>query len=84
MRVKAENFTWCIRRHMGRVHVGMSDAAVEADIREAIEKSLKKNPEWQMRETTKRACVAYALQCHRKNQAVYRHVMSGSVTKGGN
>lgn len=60
-----------IRWLMGRVHVGTSDAEVEADIRRRFAKNVG------MTEKQVAACVAYALDCHRENQWLYSAVMSG-------
>jgi len=56
---------------MGNVHVGTSDAEVEADIRRRLAKN-KNVPEDQIVE-----CVKYALACHKENRELYRAVMSG-------
>jgi hypothetical protein len=57
-----------IRWLIGRVHVGTSDAEIEADM---IRRCSTATPQ------QKRACIKYALKCHRENQALYDHVMSG-------
>jgi hypothetical protein len=56
---------------LGRVHVGTSDADVEADIRSR----LAKNPN--CTEEMMAECVKYAIACHRENQDLYRAVVSG-------
>jgi hypothetical protein len=59
-----------IRWLMGRVHVGTPDVEIEADIRRRM---VKNNPT----EEQMRACVDYALACHRENQGLYHTVMTG-------
>lgn len=77
MKVTVTNFKQSIEYHMGRVHVGTSDAAVEQEIREAIAGKLAQCKHWEMSKATQDACVRYALQCHRKNQDLYAFVMGG-------
>ena len=51
-----------------RLHVGTSDAEVEANI---TKRTAKLTPAQQ------RKCVAYALKCHHENQGLYDFVMRG-------
>jgi hypothetical protein len=53
---------------MGRVHVGTPDETVAEDIRQRT----KGFPP-----TVVRQSIAYALECHRRNQCLYTHVMRG-------
>jgi len=53
---------------VGRLHVGTSDAEVEANI---TKRTAKLTPAQQ------RKCVAYALKCHHENQGLYDLVMRG-------
>lgn len=57
-----------IRWLIGRVHVGTSDAEIEADMLRRCAKATT---------AQQKACVKYALKCHRENQALYGYVMSG-------
>ena len=57
-----------IRWLLGRVHVSTPDAEVEADIRLTCSKAT---------EAQRKACVKYALKCHRENQALYCRVIYG-------
>lgn len=77
MKVTLTNFKQSIEFHMGRVHVGTSDAAIEQEIRDAIADRLAKCKHWEMSQRTQDACVRYALKCHRKNQELYAFVMDG-------
>jgi hypothetical protein len=57
---------------MGRVHVGTPDSEVEADIR-------RRCAAWPPRMIGQ--AVAYALECHKANQGLYRYVMGGSYRR---
>ena len=61
-----------IKRRMSHVHVSTPEIEIEAMIGQAIIGSKD-----QMRFTPSiiRECVAYALICHRGNQALYEYVM---------
>jgi len=59
---------------MDRVHVGTSDAKIERSIRARIAKS--PDAAAFTKELIEQS-VAYALECHRRNQATYRAVNSG-------
>jgi len=59
-----------IRWLMGRVHVGMSDADITAYITRRCSKATP---------SQLRACVKYALKCHKENRALYSRVTSGRV-----
>jgi hypothetical protein len=63
-----------IRWLLGRVHVSTSDAEVEADIRRRLPSKLTAPL---ITEAQRKACVKYALKCHRENQALYCHVVYG-------
>lgn len=70
---KAEKFQvpeGSIRWLLGRVHVSTPDSEVEADIRRRL-----CSP--QVTEIQRKACVKYALKCHRENQALYCRVIYG-------
>jgi|HubBroStandDraft_1064217.scaffolds.fasta_scaffold34755_1 hypothetical protein len=62
-----------IRWLMGRVHVGTSDADIEADMRRRFAKAVANG----MTEEQLAECIAYALACHRENQGLYNAVMTG-------
>jgi hypothetical protein len=53
---------------VSRLHVGTSDAEVEANI---TKRTAKLTPAQQ------RKCVAYALRCHHENRGLYNRVMGG-------
>jgi hypothetical protein len=57
---------------VARLHVSTPDSEVEADIRKRISCLLFACT---AKQTDK--CVAYALKCHKHNQALYSHVMRG-------
>jgi hypothetical protein len=57
---------------MARLHVSTSDAEIRADI---CSRATKAGWNDALRE---QACL-YALHCHRKNQALYRSVVSGRI-----
>ena len=59
-----------IRWLLGRVHVSTPDSEVEADIRRRCSKTTAT-------EAQRKACVKYALKCHRENQALYCRVIYG-------
>jgi len=54
---------------VARLHVSTPDSEVEADIRKRM------HGHTTVKQTDK--CVAYALKCHKHNQALYSHVMRG-------
>lgn len=58
---------------MGNVHVGTSDAEVLAEWKKRCAK---------LPAALAKACTAYALKVHRKNQDLYNDVMSGSIGSG--
>ena len=58
---------------MGNVHVGTSDAEVTADWKKRCAK---------LPAALAKACTAYALKVHHKNQDLYRDVMSGAIGSG--
>lgn len=62
-----------IRWIVDRMHVGMSNAEVRADILRRLERV----PADQLSAGDRRAAVAWALRCHRQNQELYRSVMGG-------
>jgi hypothetical protein len=53
---------------VARLHVSTPDSEVEADIRKRVKDCTAKQTD---------KCVAYALKCHKHNQALYSHVMRG-------
>ena len=57
---------------VGRLHVGASDEAVKANIRNRCTPGVHGWTEAQIVEAEE-----YAVKCHRKNQDLYRRVMSG-------
>lgn len=63
-----------IKYHMGRVHCGTPDAEVEAEILAAIDKAPNRA---QFTPGIIRQCVAYALECHKRNRDLYHYVMKG-------
>jgi len=75
-RLSWKNFTASITHHMGNVHVGTSNAGVEAEIREAIAKFRRANRNYSVSKRTEDACVKFALHLHDENRAVYRWVYS--------
>jgi len=61
---------------MGRVHVGTSDAEIEADIR----KRIAEGPQAKLyTESLIKQSVAYALECHKRNRGLYRDVVNGGL-----
>lgn len=60
----------CIDWIVGRIHVGTSDEEVKAEIRKRAT-----GPEWTKAKIME--AEMYAIHCHRKNQELYRTVMSG-------
>ena len=60
---------------VSRYHVGTPDEKITAELRERINKSPARD---QWTPTKIRQALAYTLQCHAKNKALYRAVMGGS------
>ena len=54
---------------IARLHVGTSDADIEADLRKRLSKSLLTPAQF-------KKCLVYALKCHKENQNLYNRVMS--------
>lgn len=60
---------------MGNVHVGTPDAEVVADWQKRCARA-------KLAPALAKACIAYALKIHRKNQDLYNAVMSGAIGSG--
>ena len=66
--------TYGIRNRLGGIHVGTSDAKVEAMIRESVEKQRAAGvSEWTAEMETE--AIAFALWEHHSNRNMYRYVM---------
>jgi hypothetical protein len=68
--------TMAIDHHLGRVHVGTSDAEVKADIEQMVARAAANDPRWTP--ALRRQAVKYALWSHHRNQAEYEWLMSGA------
>lgn len=65
MDIPKSSIKWLV----GRLHVGTPDTDIERDIAERCRKGTPAQV---------KACVTYALKCHRDNQKLYRLVMGGN------
>lgn len=62
---------------VGHLHVSTPDSKIEADIRgRGFTQPITGKP---ATEKQIKACVKYALDCHHRNQELYRKVVSGRI-----
>jgi len=73
-RVPRGAISWLINR----LHVGVSDDAIEKNIRERIANSPQAS---EYTASLIEQSVAYAIECHHQNQATYRAVNGGSFIR---
>lgn len=67
---------FAIARIVDKYHVAMPDDEITADIRTRIEASPQRD---QYSKAIIRQSLAYALECHKRNQGLYRRVVSGRI-----
>jgi hypothetical protein len=65
-----------IRHHMGRIHVGVSDEAIAAEITAAVKRSKDADA---FTPALVRQSIRFALICHTRNRDLFRRVQAGRL-----